>query len=64
MERLLAPDSSFQKHFFFLAKRFVPGETIATAIAAVRALNDDGLTATLDFLGEDVTDRAEAERTR
>ncbi|MGH7706936.1 MAG: proline dehydrogenase family protein, partial [Vulcanimicrobiaceae bacterium] len=42
----------------------VPGETIATAIAAVRALNDDGLTATLDFLGEDVTDRAEAERTR
>ena len=28
LDRLLAPDSSFQKNFFFLAKRFVPGETI------------------------------------
>ena len=64
MQRVLAPNSSFQKRFFFLAKRFVAGETIASATAAVRALNADRLSATLDFLGEDVTDVAEAARTR
>ncbi len=31
---------------------------------AVAALNAQGMTATLDFLGEDVTSAAEAERTR
>ncbi|MEO6991112.1 MAG: proline dehydrogenase family protein [Candidatus Baltobacteraceae bacterium] len=64
LERLFAPDSTFQRRFFFLAKRFVAGETIASALDAVRELNAAGLTATLDFLGEDVTDRAEAGRTR
>ncbi len=64
IDRLLAPNSSFQTRFFFLAKRFVAGETIDSALAAVRALNADGLTATLDFLGEDTTDLREAERTR
>ena len=63
LDQLLVP-SAFQKRFFFLAKRFVPGETIAAALAAVRELNAEGLTATLDFLGEDVTDAAEAERAR
>lgn len=48
----------------FIAKRFVAGTTIAQAIAAVRRLNAEGFSATLDFLGEDVTSRAEAERTR
>ncbi|GAC1542311.1 MAG: proline dehydrogenase family protein [Vulcanimicrobiaceae bacterium] len=64
LDRLLAPDSAFQTRFFFLAKRFVAGETSDTALAAVGRLNAGGLTATLDFLGEDVTDRAEAARTR
>ncbi len=64
IDRILAPNSSFQRRFFFLAKRFVAGETIESAIAAVRDLNSDGLSATLDFLGEDVTDSREAERTR
>jgi proline dehydrogenase len=64
LDRILAPNSSFQTRFFFLAKRFVAGETIASALAAVRELNAEGLTATLDFLGEDVTDVAEADRTR
>ena len=50
----------FQERCFFLAKRFVAGETIESAIDAVRRLNTDGLCATLDFLGEDVTDAAEA----
>jgi proline dehydrogenase len=64
IDRILAPNSAFQTRFFFLAKRFVAGETIASALAAVRELNAEGLTATLDFLGEDVTEVAEAERTR
>lgn len=64
IDRLLAPDSLFSKRFFFLAKRFVAGETIAQALEAVRALNEDGMTATLDFLGEDVYERSSAEATR
>jgi proline dehydrogenase len=63
IEQLLRP-SSFQSRFFFLAKRFVAGETIGLALDAVRELNAAGLTATLDFLGEDVAEEVEAERTR
>ena len=55
---------TFQRRFFFLAKRFIAGETAAEAMDAVAALNAQGMTATLDFLGEDVTSRTEAERTR
>jgi proline dehydrogenase len=55
---------AFQQRFFFLAKRFIAGETIAEAMDAVASLNAAGMTATLDFLGEDVTVRGEAERTR
>jgi proline dehydrogenase len=54
----------FQRRFFFLAKRFIAGENVRDALAAVTALNAEGLSATLDFLGEDVTARPEAERTR
>ena len=57
---MLAPDSSFQKNFFFLAKRFVPGETIEAAVSTVRELNAKGLTVSLDYLGEDVLDRKAA----
>jgi len=64
IDRLLAPGSGFQKNFFFLAKRFVAGETIGSAIDAVRALNAAGMTATLDFLGEDVLERDAAIATR
>ena len=64
IDRLLAPGSGFQKNFFFLAKRFVAGETIDTALAAVRELNAEGMTATLDFLGEDVLERDAAIKTR
>ena len=55
---------AFQQRFFFLAKRFIAGETVDQAMDAVAALNAEGMTATLDFLGEDVTARPEAERTR
>lgn len=46
---------------FPLAKRFVSGHTIDEAVAAVRRLNDQGITATLDILGENVTERKTAE---
>ena len=44
--------------------RFVAGESLDDALAAVRALAADGVAVTLDHLGEDITDRAEAERSR
>jgi len=44
-----------------LASRFVAGETLDTAIAAVRELNAAQTTATLDLLGESVTTREEAQ---
>jgi proline dehydrogenase len=55
---------AFQQRFFFLARRFIAGETVDQAMDAVAELNAQGMTATLDFLGEDVTARPEAERTR
>lgn len=55
---------SLQKSFYFLARRFVAGEDIESAIRAVRALNAQGMSATLDFLGEDVLEREAALRTR
>ncbi len=64
LDRMLAPDSLFSKRFFFLAKRFVAGDRIETAIEAVKDLNARGMTATLDFLGEDVLERDAAIKTR
>ena len=64
LDKIFAPDSLFSKRFFFLAKRFVAGETIESAISAIRALNAAGMTATLDFLGEDVLERDAAAKTR
>lgn len=49
-----------QRRLFFLAKRFVAGETTETAIAAVQRLNADSLSCTVDFLGEDVTNERDA----
>jgi proline dehydrogenase len=45
----------------FFASRFVAGETIETAVAAAVALNRRGTTASLDILGESVTEAAAAE---
>ena len=44
--------------------RFVAGETLDDALAAVRALHADGIQVTLDHLGEDITTRSEAVRSR
>ena len=46
---------------FALARRFVAGETLETALGAVDDLRTNGLLVTLDLLGEDVSDRAQAE---
>ena len=42
------------------ASRFVAGETLDTALAAVKQLNSKGITATLDLLGESVRNEKEA----
>jgi proline dehydrogenase len=43
-----------------MARRFVAGEKLEEAIAAVQGLNQQGLLATLDHLGENVTSETEA----
>ena len=52
-----------QRRLFFLARRFVAGETVDSAMTAVAKLNADGLSATVDFLGEDVHAAPEAANT-
>ena len=49
--------NGFAKRF---ASRFVAGETLETALDAVRALNARKITASLDLLGESVTSEPEA----
>jgi len=44
----------------YFAGRYIAGETVEDAIATVRALNAEGVCATLDVLGEDITRRDEA----
>jgi proline dehydrogenase len=47
-----------------LVRRFVAGVTVEDAVAAVGKLVEAGLTATVDYLGEDVRDPAEAAAVR
>jgi proline dehydrogenase len=47
-----------------IARRFVAGERIADAIDAVRRINDLGMSATIDFLGEDVRSASDASAIR
>ena len=46
-----------------LVDRYVPGESTDSAVRATRQLIDSGLHVTLDFLGEDTLDRAQADAT-
>jgi proline dehydrogenase len=46
-----------------VASRYVAGETLDDAIRAVRHLNSEGCMATLDVLGEDVTNLSETDET-
>ena len=47
-----------------LAARFVAGDTLADALQAGRRINREGISLTLDHLGENVTSLAEAEASR
>jgi len=42
------------------ANRYIAGETLDEAVGVVRQLNEQGMMATLDVLGEDITTREEA----
>jgi proline dehydrogenase len=44
-----------------VVRRFVPGETADDAVRATRELEAEGLQVTIDHLGEDTTDRTQAE---
>jgi proline dehydrogenase len=46
-----------------VASRFVAGETLGEALQAIKVLNETGLLATLDQLGEDTTTPGEARQT-
>ena len=46
------------------AARYIAGETLGQAVACVRQLNAEVVMATLDVLGEDITERADAVRSR
>lgn len=45
-----------------IVERFVAGESLTDAVGAVAALADDGLCATLDYLGEHTEDERQAEQ--
>ena len=49
------------RHF---AGRYIAGETLADAVRCVRQLNGEGVCATLDVLGEDITNTDEAVQSR
>ncbi len=57
--RYIAESSSIGKK---LSRRFVPGLEIEDAIASAQDSNRRGISATLDSLGENVTDEAHAQR--
>jgi proline dehydrogenase len=44
-----------------LSARFIAGMSLTEALTAVRAVNQEGMTVSLDHLGEDITSLAEAE---
>jgi proline dehydrogenase len=47
-----------------MARRFVAGETLDEALAAARDCNNTGMLASLDYLGENVSTTADAQRSR
>ena len=49
---------------YFLARRFVAGESFQEALPAIQTLNNKGMRVTLDLLGERVTRRKVAETSR
>ena len=60
----MAASNLVQALLFPLASRFVAGDSAADAIEAVKRLNGNGMSATIDVLGEDVRDAGAAGRIR
>jgi len=60
---VLNANPGLQRRLFFLARRFVAGESLDDATRAVWKLNASGLSASLDFLGEDIFSEREAAET-
>jgi proline dehydrogenase len=48
----------------YFAGRYIAGESVQDAVRTVRALNAEGVCATLDVLGEDISRREEAVKSR
>ncbi|BBM84876.1 proline dehydrogenase family protein [Candidatus Uabimicrobium amorphum] len=46
-----------------VSKRYLAGETIASAMATAKALNEEGAVCTIDLLGEFVTSESEVQKT-
>ena len=53
-----------QRLLYPFAKKFFAGVTLEDAVARARHVNTLGMGATLDFLGEDVSDSKEADAAR
>jgi proline dehydrogenase len=47
-----------------VVRRYVPGPAVEDALRATQELSDDGLAISLDYLGEDTTDAAQASATK
>ncbi|MEM7483005.1 MAG: proline dehydrogenase family protein [Acidobacteriota bacterium] len=62
-DRLLVASMPLVPRFLIrrVAARYVAGETLDDAIATIRELNAEGAMATLDLLGEEVSERRKAE---
>jgi proline dehydrogenase len=49
---------------FLFAKKYIAGEKLEDGVNAVKALNEKGICATMDVLGESITTRKEAEQAK
>lgn len=53
-----------KKLIWVFSKRYIAGETIEDGIKASKKLNDEGITVTIDLLGEFITNLAQAEENK
>jgi proline dehydrogenase len=61
-ERAIVATPALRDRAYAAARRYVAGETLQDAVTIVRALDRDGLGASIDLFGEHVTDRGHAAR--
>lgn len=62
VERAILATPAARERAWRSARRYVAGERVQDAVAVVRALEADGLAASIDLFGEHVSDRAHAAR--